>query len=81
MMAKKSSAKSSSAAMPSPCMEAKSTREQVAEQRKWRAQDALSTITRADEIKRDAALMRDVKAIAQKQVKTLTDIAKLPRGK
>lgn len=38
---------------------------------RWRARDALSTLTRADEIRRDKALMRDVKAEAKAQIKTV----------
>lgn len=46
-----------------------------AQERKWRAQDALSTITRAAEIQRDRALMADVKKVAQEQVKSLSVVA------
>lgn len=42
-----------------------------AERRRYQAEDALRTITRAEEIKRDRPLMRDVKACAREQAKTL----------
>ena len=34
-------------------------------EQKYRAQEALSTLTRAAEIKKDSALMRDVKTLAK----------------
>ena len=57
-------------------MPAKPTRQQALQERQWRAEDALRTITRADEIKRDTTLMRDVKQIANKQLQTLNKITK-----
>lgn len=52
-----------------------------AQERKWRAQDALSTITRAAEIQKDRALMSEVRKIAQQQVKSLSEVAgKTPRA-
>lgn len=47
-----------------------------AERRKWEAQDALRTITRAEEIKRDRALMSEVKKCAREQVKSLECVTK-----
>jgi hypothetical protein len=48
----------------------------AAQERKWRAQDALNTITRAGEIQRDRSLMRDVKVLAKEQMKTLQGVAR-----
>lgn len=45
------------------------------EDRKWQAEDAIRTLTRADEIKRDAGLMREVKRMAGQQAKTLQKVA------
>ena len=39
-----------------------------AEEQRYRAQDALRTLSRAEEIKADSKLMRDVKAEAQRQM-------------
>lgn len=46
-------------------------RDHEAHERKNRAEEALRTITRAEEHKRDRALMKDVKACAREQAKTL----------
>lgn len=43
----------------------------AAQERKYRAEEALRTITRAEEHKRDRVLMKDVKACAREQAKTL----------
>lgn len=42
-----------------------------AEDRKWKAQDALRDIQRAESYKSDKALMKDVKALAKEQVSNL----------
>lgn len=69
-MAKKSTSKASTNTIcgPSP-----------AEDRQYRARNALETITRAAELQRDSSLMRDVKKLAQGQIATLQNVAK--RGK
>ena len=41
---------------------------------KWRAEDALRDIERAEAHKRDKALMADVKKLAQDKVKALKDL-------
>jgi recombinational DNA repair protein (RecF pathway) len=46
-----------------------------ANERQWRAQDALRTLTQAQEIQRNPTLMRDVKKVAAQQVKTLSSVA------
>ena len=40
----------------------------------WRARDALSTLTRAEEIRKDSGLMREVKAEAKRQQKALHSV-------
>lgn len=42
-----------------------------ADDRKWRAQDALRDIQRAESYKGDKALMKDVKALAKEQMNNL----------
>jgi hypothetical protein len=44
------------------------TKAEQASNDRYRAQDALSTLTRAEEIRKDAALMRDVKSLAKQTV-------------
>jgi hypothetical protein len=46
-----------------------------AEDKRWRAENALQTLTRAEQIRADSALMADVKKYAQDQVKTLSKVA------
>jgi hypothetical protein len=46
-----------------------------AEERRYRAEDAMRTLQRAEEIKGDKGLMADVKAHAQKQVAVISKIA------
>jgi len=42
-----------------------------AQRRRWRAEDALRTITQAENYKRDSGLMKDVKALANEQINDL----------
>lgn len=44
--------------------------------RKYEAQDALRTLQRAEEIKRDRGLMKIVKSEAKAQVKALSNVCK-----
>jgi len=46
-----------------------------AEERKWQIQSALSTLQRAEEIKNDTSLMRDVKRAAGLEAKRLQTLA------
>lgn len=46
----------------------------AARERKWKAEDALRDIERAEAHKRDKSLMADVKKLAQEKVKSLKDI-------
>ena len=50
-------------------------KEGKAEERKWQIQSALSTLQRAEEIKNDTSLMRDVKKAAGLEAKRLQTLA------
>jgi hypothetical protein len=47
-----------------------------AEMRKWEIESALSTLKRADEIRKDAKMMNDVKKLAQQQMNVLSSFTK-----
>jgi len=47
-----------------------------AEMRKWEIESALSTLKRADEIRKDAKMMSDVKKLAQEQMSVLKTFSK-----
>jgi hypothetical protein len=47
-----------------------------AEVRKWEIESALSTLKRADEIRKDAKMMNDVKKLAQEQMSVLKTFSK-----
>ena len=47
-----------------------------AEMRKWEIESALSTLKRADEIRKDAKMMADVKKLAQQQMNVLSTFTK-----
>jgi uncharacterized protein (UPF0147 family) len=51
------------------------SKESKAEERKWQIQSALSTLQRAEEIKNDTSLMRDVKKAAGTEAKRLQTLA------
>lgn len=51
------------------------SKEGKAEERKWQIQSALSTLQRAEEIKNDTSLMRDVKKAAATEAKRLQTLA------
>ena len=65
-------AKSSSAIEPSY----KPTKEDEARQRRYRAEDGLRAIQRAEEVKADKNLMKDIKALANEQVNNLKKFCK-----
>lgn len=44
------------------------------QERKYRAQDAMRTLTRADEIRQDKSLMREVQKVAKEQMSALKKI-------
>jgi len=45
-------------------------------ERKWEIESALSTLKRADEIRKDAKMMTDVKKLAQEQMSVLKTFSK-----
>ncbi len=49
-------------------------KQDVDRERKWRAEDALRDIQRAEEHKRDKALMKEVKTLAKEKIKCLGNI-------
>lgn len=62
--------------MAAPALsEASKPRKPDAEERRWRAEDALRCLTRAEEIRKDKALMKDVMALAEEQKTALDEIA------
>lgn len=63
------------ASLPSP-MPYKQTAEDKLRERRYQAEDALRTITRAGEIQRDRRLMGDVRKLACEQVKTLKPLTR-----
>lgn len=64
---KKTASKSSSSAV-------KIASTPKAEMRKWEIESALSTLKRADEIRKDSRMMADVKKLAQQQMSVLKNI-------
>lgn len=61
--------------MPAPSTVAKVTAEDRERQRRYAAEDAIRTLTRADEIKADKRLMSDVRKCAKEQIKTVSKVA------
>lgn len=51
------------------------SKESKAQERKWQIESALSTLQRAEEIKNDTSLMRDVKKAAGMEAKRLQTLA------
>ena len=47
-----------------------------ADMRKWEVESALSTLKRADEIRKNTKMMADVKKLAQEQVNVLNNFTK-----
>jgi len=47
-----------------------------AEMRKWEVESALSTLKRADEIRKDTKMMTDIKKLAQEQMNVLKTFSK-----
>jgi len=47
-----------------------------ADMRKWEVESALSTLKRADEIRKNIKMMADVKKLAQEQVNVLNNFTK-----
>ena len=67
---------SAASSAPEVAQPYKPSKEDEARERKYRAEDAIRTLTRAEEIKGDKGLMRDVKAHASKQAEHMGKIAK-----
>lgn len=61
---------------PSSCTAYKQSKEDIARQRRYAAEDGLRSIQRAEEIKEDKRLMGDIKALAQEQVSNLKRFCK-----
>lgn len=59
-----------------PCAPPKPTKDQKDQERRWKAEDGLRTIQRAEEVKRDKKLMGDIKALASEQVSNLKKFCK-----
>ncbi|MEK6883498.1 MAG: hypothetical protein AABY22_27975 [Nanoarchaeota archaeon] len=56
------------------CPPSKPTKDMIERERKYEIEDALRTLQRAEELKKDKTLMRDVKKAAKEQVKALNKI-------
>lgn len=52
------------------------SKEQKEQERRWKAEDALRTCQKYEEIKGDKSLMSDVKRLASEQMKDLAKVAK-----
>jgi hypothetical protein len=74
MPIKKTTTKSASTKKSSSAI--KVTASPKAEMRKWEIESALSTLKRADEIRKDAKMMNDVKKLAQEQMSVLKSFSK-----
>lgn len=46
----------------------------VADEKRWKTEDAMRTIMRAEELKKDKSLMRDVSAMAKEQAAKLSGL-------
>lgn len=61
--------------MPTDCpVSYKPNKADVDRERRYAAEDALRSIQRADEVRRDKDLMKDVKALVKEQVKAVGKI-------
>jgi RPA family protein len=59
-----------------PAKSASVSKSQQNEMKKWEIESALSTLKRADEIRKDNKLMSDVKKLAQEQMSVLKNFSK-----
>jgi hypothetical protein len=75
-MAIKKTTTKSTPAKKSSTVGIKVTASPKAEMRKWEIESALSTLKRADEIRKDAKMMNDVKKLAQEQMSVLKTFSK-----
>lgn len=46
----------------------------AAEDKRWKTEDAMRTLMRAEELKKDKGLMRDVEALAKEQAQKLSGL-------
>ena len=76
MAIKKTTTKKSTPAKKSSSAAIKVTASPKAEMRKWEIESALSTLKRADEIRKDAKMMNDVRKLAQEQMSVLKTFSK-----
>lgn len=60
--------------MPSNCVPYKPNRADVERERRYRAEDALRSIQRADEVRADKSLMKDVKQYVKEQAKIVSKL-------
>lgn len=67
----KAVAKAAGAAKDKPKLTDSPKPTMAADERKWRAEDAMRTIMRADEHRKDSKLMSDVKKLAKEQASKL----------
>lgn len=75
-MVKRKSLKSVVSASPAPSVvvERKPSKEDIEREKKWRAEDDIRTLQRAEEIKRDKERMTMAKRVAKDQVQDLKKI-------
>lgn len=59
---------------PTAAVEYKTTKSDIERERRYKAEDALSTCQRYGEIKKDKELMRDVKQLAKQKMKELKKV-------
>lgn len=64
----------STSAVPSSPVSYKPSAADKARERRYQAEDALRTLTRAREVQRDRRLMGDVKKLAKEQMTTLKNV-------
>lgn len=60
--------------MPSNCVSYKPNKADVERERRYRAEDALRSIQRADEVRADKSLMKDVKQYVKEQAKIVSKL-------
>jgi len=76
MAIKKTTTKKAPAKKSTSSVGIKVTASPKAEMRKWEIESALSTLKRADEIRKDSKMMADVKKLAQEQMSVLKTFSK-----
>lgn len=74
MAKKKSSKLSALVGEAGPIAPRRPTKEDIAREKRWQAESDISTMQRAEEIKKDPARMSEMKKVAKEQVNTLKKI-------